>query len=60
MGKFGSTVLGRFRDDYKEYDDPNLNKCPKCGALTEAKVCPICHAEIPIEMQAGHRSRGSS
>ena len=55
MGKFGSPQIGRFANGYTEYDDPKLNKCPKCGALTDSRVCPICHAEIPDDMLAGHR-----
>lgn len=56
MGKFGSPQLGRFANGYTEYDDPKLNKCPKCGALTDSRICPICHSEIPYEMLAGHRA----
>ena len=55
MGKFGSPQLGKFADGYKEIDNPNLNKCPNCGALTDSNICPICKTRIPINMMSGNR-----
>ena len=57
MGKFGSKQLGKFADGYLEHDDPKLNKCPNCGALTDGDKCPICGTFIPFEMRAGHREQ---
>lgn len=42
MGKFGSPQIGVFAPDGNNYDNPNLNKCPNCGALFDGTICPIC------------------
>lgn len=42
MGKFGSPQIGVFAPDGNDYDNPNLNKCPNCGALFDGVKCPIC------------------
>ena len=42
MGKFGSPQIGVFSPDGNNYDNPNLNKCPNCGALFDGTTCPIC------------------
>lgn len=48
-GDISNPKLGKptFRVPTKGFSIPKSAKCPKCGSLTYAVVCPSCHNKLP-------------